>query len=122
MLIVLVIGFSILAVLGVWWKRRYEAKRPNLYAGPNASGSGALGKSASPSASGVLSPPHQPWNQPPVAQAPSGVGVGVVPVASGSLASSSRTDVAPKGPPSTSRLQKGGSTAAADVEIRQVRR
>ncbi|KAJ5447278.1 hypothetical protein N7445_002099 [Penicillium cf. griseofulvum] len=33
MLIVLVIGFTIIAVLGVWFKRRYEAKRPNLYGG-----------------------------------------------------------------------------------------
>jgi hypothetical protein len=33
MLIVLVIGFGLIGALGVWFKRRYDAKRPNLYHG-----------------------------------------------------------------------------------------
>ncbi|KAJ5740037.1 hypothetical protein N7533_012821 [Penicillium manginii] len=58
MLIVLVIGFSALAVLGVWLKRRYEARHPGLYAPNAASSSGALPvKPGSVNDSGVLSPP-----------------------------------------------------------------
>ncbi|KAJ5989619.1 Integral membrane protein [Penicillium waksmanii] len=121
MLIVLVIGFSALAVLGVWLKRRYEARHPGLYAPNAASSSGALPvKPGSGNDSGVLSPPPPGWgSQPPVSQAQ---GPGVVPVQSGSLASSSRTDIAPKGVVPPSRLQKGAPTAAADVEIRQLQR
>lgn len=121
MLIVLVIGFTILAILGVWLKRRYEAKRPNLYAGPGAaSSSGALGK---PAPGGVMTPPPQVWAQPPVSQAPSSDRLGVVPGASDSVASSSRTEVAPKDlRVNTSRLQKGSRSPAADVEIRQLER
>ncbi|KAJ5787652.1 hypothetical protein N7457_002642 [Penicillium paradoxum] len=37
MLIVLVIGFSIIAVVGVWLKRRHDAKRPHLYHGGSSS-------------------------------------------------------------------------------------
>lgn len=126
MLIVLVIGFTLLTILGVWLKKRYEARHPGLYAGPNAaSSSGALpvksGMSASASASGVLTPPPPGWGgQPPVSQAQPGVGV--VPVQSGSVAGSSRSDIAPNRMASQSRLQKAPPTAAADVEIRQLPR
>ncbi|KAJ5104196.1 Integral membrane protein [Penicillium argentinense] len=113
MLIVLVVGFTILTILGVWFKRRYEAKRPGLYGGPNgASSSGALGPLQP--GSGVLSPPPASWVQQPAGH-PGAI--------ASSLASSSRTDVAPKGvpPPSRGRLQKP-SQSAADVEIRPLPR
>jgi hypothetical protein len=116
MLIVLAIGFSVIAALGVWLKRRYDAKRPGLYHGgtAEASSSGALQGGNS----GVLSP------------APLGGYASSVPNQSrnfgeDSVASSSRTDVAPKGalaPGSRTRLHKTGQTPAADVEIRQVSR
>jgi len=115
MLIVLAIGFSVIGVLGAWLKRRYDAKRPGLYHGgtAEASSSGALRGN-----SGVLSPipvggyastaPNQSRN-----------------FGGESLASSSRTDIAPKGVPvagSRTRLHKIGQSPAADVEIRQVSR
>lgn len=49
MVIVLVFGFGIIAIVGVWLKRRYEAKRPALYP---AAGNGK-GRSAS---SGAMYP------------------------------------------------------------------
>lgn len=104
MLIVLVVGFGALAALGVWLKRRYDAKRPGLYHG----GSEAT---ISNSSRGVLSPtPTAPWVSSPAPNQ--------------SVASSSRTDVAPKDIPamgSRSKLNKPPQSVA-DVEIRQLSR
>ncbi|KAJ6116062.1 hypothetical protein N7523_006479 [Penicillium sp. IBT 18751x] len=108
MLIVLAIGFSVIAALGIWFKRRYDAKRPGLYHGgtAEASSSGALRGGNS----GVLasSAPNQSRN-----------------FGDDSVASSSRTDIAPKtalAPGSRTRLQRTGQSPAADVEIRQISR
>lgn len=115
MLIVLVLGFSAVAILGVWLKRRYDAKRPGLYHGGSAaaSSSGVLGGS-----SGVAGTPlNAAWASPHVPNQRRNV----VPE---SVASSSRTDIAPKGIPavgSRSRLQKV-SQSPADVEVRQISR
>lgn len=49
MLIVLVIGFSALAVAGAWWKKRMDARHPGLYHGDdrnNANDSGSRGPGA----------------------------------------------------------------------------
>lgn len=104
MLIVLVVGFSALAAIGVWLKRRYDAKRPHLYHGGTEAGSSGGG------GRGLLSPAPPPW--------------GPSSDPSQSVASSSRTDVAPQAIPATgsqSRLQKP-ARSLADVEIRQVSR
>lgn len=114
MLIVLAVAFSIIAAVGTWLKRRYDARQAQLY----PPGNPAAGLSAS--TSGVLTP------------APAGYGVAPpLPnqsqsrsLAPDSVASSSRTDVAPKGaplPPPRSRLHKQPQSAA-DVEIRQISR
>lgn len=98
MLIVLIVGFSALAAIGVWLKRRYDAKRPGLYHG------------GTEAASGMMSPAPPAW--------------GPSPAPNQSVASSSRTDITPKTIPtmaSQSRLQKPARTLA-DVEIRQVSR
>ena len=111
MLIVLVVGFTILGVVGTWLKRRHDAKRPGLYHGPTGSGSsGAL-------RSGALSP------------APVGYAVSPAPaqsqsrtLATDSVASSSRTEVVPPKAapaPGSRRLNKPPQTVA-DVEIRQI--
>lgn len=42
MVIVLIIGFTILTVLGVWLKRRHDAKYPHLYHGGSRDSSGLL--------------------------------------------------------------------------------
>lgn len=116
MLIVLAIGFSVIAAVGVWLKRRYDAKRPGLYHGgtAEASSSGALRGGNS----GVLSPVPVGGFASPAPNQSRNFG-------DDSVASSSRTDIAPKGalaPGSRTRLSKTGQTPAADVEIRQVSR
>ncbi|OJJ45882.1 hypothetical protein ASPZODRAFT_26486 [Penicilliopsis zonata CBS 506.65] len=47
MLIVLVVGFGVIAVVGVWLKRRHDARNPHLYHGPSkkASSAGLTGSS-----------------------------------------------------------------------------
>lgn len=74
MLIVLVIAFSLIGAFGVWLKRRYDARRPNLYHGDS---SGALS----------MTSPREAWG--PAAEAD---------LAAGSLASS-RTNVAKSNTP-----------------------
>lgn len=115
MLIVLAVAFSIIAALGVWLKRRHDARHAQLYhrAGPSANASGL-----SASTSGVLSPAPGTYAPPVADQSQSRS------LPTDSVASSSRTDViAPKGvlPPNRSRLHKQ-TQSAADVEIRQVSR
>ncbi|KAJ5502576.1 hypothetical protein N7463_005450 [Penicillium fimorum] len=107
MLIVLVIGFTIIAVLGVWFKRRYEAKRPHLYGGGSSS-SGIL--AASPPA-----PRDAAWG-------PGSAPLPVRGLAADSLASSSRSTVAKTSTPipgARTRLTKI-EQGSGDVEIRQV--
>ncbi|KAJ5963957.1 uncharacterized protein N7479_003833 [Penicillium vulpinum] len=106
MLIVLVIGFSAIAVVGVWLKRRHDARRPNLYHG---------GSSSMLSAS--LPVPHDAaWGPGPVPVVQAhGLG-------SDSLASSSRSTMAKTSTPvpgARTRLTKI-EQESADVEIRQV--
>jgi hypothetical protein len=106
MLIVLVIGFTIIAILGVWFKRRYEAKRPNLYGGGS---SGMLNTAPPP-------PPDAAWDSDP---APLPVSRGLAPE---SLASSSRSTMAKTSTPvpgARTRLTKI-EQGSGDVEIRQV--
>lgn len=54
MLIVLVIGFSAIGAAGAWYKKRYDAKRPNLYHGGS---SGALSTASPPEAWPAPGPP-----------------------------------------------------------------
>ncbi|KAL4890003.1 hypothetical protein BDV59DRAFT_204808 [Aspergillus ambiguus] len=101
MVIVLIIGFAVLTVLGVWLKRRHDAKYPGLYHGASGSANN----------SGMLF------------ARPNNLSPGPV---DGSLGSSSRTDVVvPKvrPSPSGSRLQKGPppTQGGDDLEIREVR-
>lgn len=99
MLIVLAVGFGALAALGVWLKRRYDAKRPGLYHGGSETAISSSGR-------GMLSStPTAPW----VAS----------PVPNQSVASSSRTDIPAMSNPSN--LYKPPQSAA-DVEIRHVSR
>jgi hypothetical protein len=105
MLIVLVIGFSIIAVIGVWLKRRHDAKRPNLYHG----GSSGLLSTASPPA-----PRDAAWGAPPL---PVQTGLGT-----DSLASSSRSTMAKTSTPvpgARTRLTKI-EQGSGDVDVRQV--
>jgi hypothetical protein len=108
MLIVLVIGFGIIAALGVWFKRRYDAKRPNLYHGGS---SGVLSTASPPSG-----PRDAAWEPAPMPVQERGLG-------SPSVASSSLSNVAPKTSTplsgSRSRLTKIPQ-GPGDVEIRQV--
>jgi hypothetical protein len=53
MLIVLVVGFSALAVLGTWWKKRHDAKRPGLYHGNNPRNSVNMTAAGRPGAEGA---------------------------------------------------------------------
>ncbi|CAG8890526.1 unnamed protein product [Penicillium egyptiacum] len=106
MLIVLVIGFSTIAVFGVWLKRRHDAKRPNLYHG----GSSSLLSTASPPA-----PRDAAWGAAPVPGQPTGLGAD-------SLASSSRSTMAKTSTPvpgTRTRLTKI-EQGSGDVDIRQV--
>ncbi|EKV09793.1 Integral membrane protein [Penicillium digitatum] len=107
MLIVLAIGFSLIAVLGVRFKRRYDAKRPNLYHG----GGSSLLSTASPP-----TPRDAAWAD--VAPVP----VPAPDLAAGSLASSSRSTMAKTSTPvpgTRTRLTKVEQDSG-DVEIRQV--
>ncbi|KAJ5305887.1 hypothetical protein PENANT_c015G00593 [Penicillium antarcticum] len=109
MLIVLAIGFGIIAALGVWFKRRYDAKRPNLYHGGS---SGVLSTASPPSG-----PRDAAWDPAPMPIQGRGLG------APSSVASSSLSNVAPKvSTPvsgSRSRLTKIPQETG-DVEVRQV--
>ncbi|KAL2795400.1 hypothetical protein BJX66DRAFT_170020 [Aspergillus keveii] len=112
MVIVLVIGFSLIAAVGIWLKKRHDAKHPNLYHGHESAsgsrvfsnrnfdspvpGSGAL-------APGVAAPRHESMN-------------------TVSIASSSRTNVIPTRPGHVpSRLQKPPQ-GVDDIEIREAPR
>ncbi|KAJ5790918.1 uncharacterized protein N7518_007929 [Penicillium psychrosexuale] len=105
MLIVLVIGFSTIAVLGVWFKRRYDAKRPNLYHG----GGSSFLTAASPPG-----PRDAAWAVP--------VPVQTNALGADSLASSSRSTMAKTSTPvpgARTRLTKV-EQSSGDLEIRQV--
>ncbi|KAJ0422194.1 hypothetical protein BJY00DRAFT_280392 [Aspergillus carlsbadensis] len=112
MVIVLVIGFSLIAAVGIWLKKRHDAKHPNLYHGHESAsgskvfsnrnvdspvpGSGAL-------APGVAARRHESMN-------------------TVSIASSSRTNVIPTRPGHTpSRLQKAPQ-GIDNIEIREAPR
>ncbi|KAE8151637.1 hypothetical protein BDV25DRAFT_89496 [Aspergillus avenaceus] len=117
MVIVLVVGFSALAVLGVWLKRRHDAKYPNLYhaAGSGSTDSGLLfgraqNGSPAPKQPGQFMPAPGPVNPADYANA-------------NSVASSSRTDVEAPRTRTPSRLQKTPQPAnEGDIEIREVPR
>ncbi|KAF7719078.1 Uncharacterized protein PECH_000262 [Penicillium ucsense] len=115
MLIVLAIGFGAIAAVGVYLKRRHDAKRANLYhtGGPMDSSSGVLeGNSYSPSNSETVTTVKPAW------AAPAGHD------ASQSLASSSRTEITTtRGgstlpPGSRTRLPKS-SQPSGNIEIHQ---
>ncbi|KAF7586418.1 hypothetical protein BBP40_008925 [Aspergillus hancockii] len=115
MVIVLIVGFGALAVLGVWLKRRHDAKYPNLYHAGSGSNSGLLfnrGQNASPGPKqpGQFMPTPSPVNPADYAN-------------TDSVASSSNTDVAASRTRTPSRLQKTPQPAGeGDVEIREVPR
>lgn len=110
MVIVLAVGFSLLAVVGVYLKRRYDAKHiPYMVANPSpgfSNSAGILPPAPAAGSSSMVPGPRQSRSAGP-----------------GSLASSSRTDI-PRGstPSGNRRLTKGAQTAAGDVEIRQMSR
>lgn len=100
MLIVLVIGFSAIGVAGVWFKRRYDAKRPNLYHGGSSGSTGAMS---------TASPPREAaWD--PNMPLPAG------PLPAGS-ATSSRSTVAKSSTPVPSR-SKLSKVERGDLESR----
>ncbi|KAL3456491.1 hypothetical protein BJX64DRAFT_40213 [Aspergillus heterothallicus] len=108
MVIVLVVGFSIIAAVGIWLKKRHDAKHPNLYHG-HESGSRVFSNRNSdspvpgpvPRADAVRR--HESMN-------------------TVSIASSSRTNVIPTRPAfAPSRLQKAPQ-GLDDVEIREAPR
>lgn len=128
MVIVLIIGFTIITVLGVWLKRRHDAKYPSLYhaAGAGSTDSGLLfnrGPNATPSPA-----PGQPGPLPGAMAAgrASTQGPPAGYANRDSVASSSRTEVAaPLSRPSRtpSRLRKASQPAdEGDIEIRVVPR
>jgi hypothetical protein len=110
MLIVLVIGFSALAVGGVFLKRRYDAKRPNLYHGGNNNSNMLYDRN-----SGVLSPA-------PGSIGPGGSNIWGASPNPGQSRGGSRADIpmGATGPSGRSRLHK--MSMSDDVEIREVRR
>lgn len=125
MVIVLIIGFTIITLLGVWLKRRHDAKYPSLYhaAGTGSTDSGLLfnrAPNATPSpAPGQPGPLPGAWaaNQPPGQAPPAGY------MNQDPLASSSRTEVAAAQGRTPSRLQKSSQPAdEGDIEIREVPR
>jgi hypothetical protein len=106
MLIVLVIGFGLIGALGVWFKRRYDAKRPNLYHGGS---SGALSTASPPG------PRDAAWGPTLVP------GQSARSLPSGSVASS-RSNIAKSSTPvpgTRTRLSKIEQNPG-DVEVRQV--
>lgn len=110
MVIVLAVAFALIAALGVYFKRRYDAKHiPYMVAAPSPGFTNSAGVLAPAPVAGT-SP--IPGPRPPRSTGP------------GSLASSSRTDL-PRGPTplgNSRRLTKGAQTPAGDVEIRQMSR
>ncbi|KAJ5143276.1 Integral membrane protein [Penicillium bovifimosum] len=104
MLIVIVIGFSIIAVAGVYFKRRYDAKRPNLY---HAGSTSALSASSPPA------PRDSTWGPAPVPGQP-GFGPGSVASSSSNVGKSS-TPVAG----TRTRLTKI-EQGSGELEVRQV--
>ncbi|KAA8643684.1 uncharacterized protein ATNIH1004_010458 [Aspergillus tanneri] len=120
MVIVLIIGFSLIAVLSVWLKRRHDAKYPSLYhaAGTGSTDSGLLfnrqSNAATPSPAPGQPAPLAPGQFMPIGYANPD-----------SAASSSRTDIAAPNRPSRtpSRLQISSQpTDEGNVEIREVTR
>ncbi|CAG7930466.1 unnamed protein product [Penicillium olsonii] len=99
MLIVLLIGFSIIGAVGVWFKRRYDAKRPNLYHGGST---GAL-STASPPRDAAWGP-----TEPVMPGLPSG------------SVTSSRSTVAKSSTPVPSRSKLSKMERYGDMETRQV--
>ncbi|GAB1191852.1 hypothetical protein BDV32DRAFT_115757 [Aspergillus pseudonomiae] len=118
MVIVLAVGFTAIAVVGVWLKRRHDAKYPNLYHAGSGSNSGSnsgllysRGQNASPGPKhpGQFMPAPSPINHDEYAN-------------TDSVASSSRTEVAVPGP-RPSRLQRTPPSAdVGDIETREVTR
>lgn len=114
MVIVLIVGFALLTVLGVWLKRRHDAKYPGLYHGATGSANNSGVLFTRQNQLGPGGPPPAPWV---AGQDPS----------EDSAASSSRTDVVvPKVGPghSATRLQKSAppTQGGDDLEIREVSR
>ncbi|KAL4884454.1 hypothetical protein BJY04DRAFT_8824 [Aspergillus karnatakaensis] len=108
MVIVLAVAFTAIAILGIWLKRRHDAKYPNLYHGGTDSRVFQTPSSESPVPgalpAAVLARRHDSAN-------------------TVSIASSSRTEVIPskyRQSPAPSRLQK--SQGPDDIEIREAPR
>lgn len=89
MAIALAVGFALIALGGVYFKRRHDAKRPNLYHGDNA---GTSGTGWSQRGSGVIRSPPPAWAPSPT------------PMLTRGGRSASQVNVEPKGYPS--RLSK----------------
>ena len=118
MVIVLAVGFTAITIVGVWLKRRHDAKYPNLYHAGSGSNSGSnsgllysRGQNTSPGPKqpGQFMPAPSPVNHDEYAN-------------TDSVASSSRTEVAAPGP-RPSRLQRTPQSAdVGDIETREVTR
>ncbi|RAL13145.1 uncharacterized protein BO97DRAFT_433864 [Aspergillus homomorphus CBS 101889] len=130
MVIILVVGFSIISVVGVWAKRRHDRKYPGLYHAAATGGTdSALLAARQQEASPSPGPdPRAPGQFMPGRYDPA-------PQNSESIASSSRTNVAPAaaaaatapapGPRparTPSRLQKTQTVSEGDTETREVAR
>ncbi|KAL4779560.1 hypothetical protein BJX76DRAFT_75763 [Aspergillus varians] len=111
MIVILAVGFTSIAFIGMWLKRRHDRKHPNLYhAAPGASDSRVFqARNNDPIAPGLI---------PPIAGARRHDSANTV-----SVAGSSRTDVAPpssRQAAAPSKLQK--MQAIPDTEIREAPR
>lgn len=136
MIVILVVGFTALTVLGVWLKRRYDAKRPGLYHGEDTSRGGGPGKlgrqhtSNSVVDTAIWGPPQamahtrgfdgvEPaaaQRQPEMSSTGSNSPMVVDPVAHRGMADASQNSMR-----ESTRLQKpGAQTREGDVEIREV--
>ncbi|PWY86935.1 integral membrane protein [Aspergillus heteromorphus CBS 117.55] len=119
MIIVLVVAFSILTAVGIWLKRRHDRKYPGLY---HAAATGGTDSALLAARQQDASPSPGPG---PPAQGAFRAGRFDPTINSGSIASSSHTNVAappPRPSRTPSRLQKAQPVDEGDIEIREVPR
>ncbi|PYI15794.1 hypothetical protein BO86DRAFT_395697 [Aspergillus japonicus CBS 114.51] len=128
MVIILVVGFSIISVVGVWAKRRHDRKYPGLY---HAAATGGTDSALLAARQQEIGPAPGPDTRAPGQFMPAQYDPAQNP---GSIASSSHTNVAaaaaaaaanapgPRPARTSSRLQKTQPVSDSDTEIREVAR